>query len=48
LIYFSVDSSAIKDLWTEYLLHEDIIRFMTAKADSVLENLEFKPLAIQS
>ncbi|NGX63605.1 MAG: 30S ribosomal protein S6 [Candidatus Anoxychlamydiales bacterium] len=48
LIYFSIDSAAVKDLWAEYLLHEDIIRFMTAKADSVLESLEFKSLAIQS
>ncbi|NGX33716.1 MAG: 30S ribosomal protein S6 [Candidatus Anoxychlamydiales bacterium] len=47
LIYFSIDTSAIKELWNEYLLHEDIIRFMTAKADKVLETLEFEPLAIQ-
>ncbi|NGX49703.1 MAG: 30S ribosomal protein S6 [Candidatus Anoxychlamydiales bacterium] len=47
LVYFSVVTSAIKELWDEYLLHEDIIRFMTAKADKVLESLEFEPLALQ-
>lgn len=48
LIYFSIDTSHMKELWDEYLLHEDIIRFMTTRADEVLETLEFKPLAIQS
>lgn len=47
LIYFSISTEAIKKLWDEYLLHEDIIRFMTAKADKVLETLEFEPLATQ-
>ncbi len=47
LIYFSIASSEIKKLWDEYLLHEDIIRFMTVKADEVLEKLEFKPLSMQ-
>lgn len=48
LIYFTIDSNEIKDLWADYLLHEDLIRFMTAKADTVLEELEFKSLATQA
>jgi len=46
LIYFTIETKHIKELWNEYLLHEDIIRFMTSKADKVLETLEFKPIAL--
>jgi len=48
LIYFSIASSNINALWQEYLLHEDLIRFMTARADSIMETLEFKPLLTQT
>lgn len=44
LVYFSVSPEAITELWKEYHLHEDMIRFMTLEADEVLETLEFKPL----
>ena len=44
LIYFSVLTSAIAELWKEYHLHEDLMRFIILKAETVLEELEFKPL----
>jgi len=47
LIYFNVAPSSISELWQEYQLNEDLIRYMTLRADEVLEKIEFKPLAEQ-
>jgi small subunit ribosomal protein S6 len=47
VIYFSVPTLAIAELWKEYHLHEDLIRFMTMKTEKVLETLEFQPLRTQ-
>ncbi len=44
LIYFDAPKAAILELWKEYHLHEDLIRFMTLKAENVKETLEFKQL----
>lgn len=44
LIYFSITPGAISELWREYHLHEDMIRFITVVANEVKETLEFKPL----
>lgn len=44
LVYFTAPTAAISELWKEYHLHEDLIRFITLKADEVMEKLEFKPL----
>ena len=44
LIYFTAPTRSITDLWKDYQLHEDLLRFMTMKADAVLESLEFKPI----
>lgn len=44
LIYFSIRPSAINELWREYHLNEDLIRFITLRTESVKEKLEFKPL----
>jgi small subunit ribosomal protein S6 len=44
LVYFSAPSQIMKDLWREYRLSEDLIRFMTLRAEEVLEKIEFKPL----
>lgn len=46
LIYFKAPSSLIKDLWKEYLLNEDLLRFMTLAATEVREDLEFKTLEV--
>lgn len=44
LLYFNVVPSLIAEMWKEYHLNEDLIRFVTMRADKVLEKLEFKPL----
>ncbi len=45
LIFFSSFSNKIKELWDEYQLNEDLIRFMTLKTEKVLEKLDFKSLS---
>lgn len=44
VIYFSMESSSMPEMWREYQLNEDLIRFMTLRADKVPESLEFKSL----
>lgn len=44
VMYFSVKPSFMSEMWQEYHLHEDLIRFMTLEADEVKETIEFKPL----
>lgn len=44
LFYFKAPKEAVAKLWQEYHLNEDLIRFMTMKAEVVLEKLEYKPL----
>lgn len=44
LIYFNVNPGAIAELWQEYHLNEDLIRFLTLRTDKVLEKVEFKSL----
>ncbi len=44
LIYFSVPTPSIKEMWREYHLNEDLIRFLTLRTDKVMETLEFKPI----
>lgn len=46
ILYFNVDTAAIGEMWKEYHLHEDLIRFVTLRADKVLEKIEFKPIEI--
>ncbi len=47
LFYFDVAPAAISEMWKEYKLNEDLIRFITLRTDTVRENLEFKPLVQQ-
>lgn len=44
LIYFNVNPSAISELWQEYHLHEDLIRFLTLRTEKVMDKIEFKSL----
>jgi small subunit ribosomal protein S6 len=44
IVYFDVVTPAIAELWAEYHLNEDLIRFVTLRADSVVEKIEFKTL----
>src|SRR6266436_5107661 len=42
LVYFEAPTAAISELWKDYPLHEDLIRFMTLRTEKVLETVEFK------
>lgn len=44
LLYFNVPPSAVTELWQEYHLNEDLIRFITLRAEKVMEKVEFKIL----
>jgi len=44
LVYFTSATSKLAEVWKEYQLNEDLLRFMTVRADEVKENLEFKKL----
>jgi small subunit ribosomal protein S6 len=41
VIYFEIDTATIKELWKDYQLNEDLLRYMTMETEEVLENLEF-------
>lgn len=47
LLYFTAPTRSIIELWKEYHLHEDLLRFVTIKTDEVLESLEFNPIKVQ-
>lgn len=42
LLYFTAPTAAMADLWREYKLHEDLLRFITLQTNEVKEKLEFK------
>jgi small subunit ribosomal protein S6 len=44
LLYFSVPTKHLPDMWREYHLNEDLVRFMTLRTPVVPEKIEFKPL----
>lgn len=44
LLYFSVPTSVMTEMWKEYHLHEDLLRFMTIRTGKVPEKIEFKPI----
>ncbi|MDN3506893.1 MAG: 30S ribosomal protein S6 [Simkaniaceae bacterium] len=46
VIYFTAESASMPELWREYQLNEDMIRFMTLRAEEVPESIEFKELAL--
>lgn len=47
VVYFTAPSSAISELWQEYHLNEDLIRFITLRTDKVMDKIEFKTLVEQ-
>lgn len=47
IIYFNAPTTAIDELWHEYHLNEDLIRFMTLRTEEVMDRIEFKPLVEQ-
>ncbi len=48
VIYFEIDTTTVNELWKEYHLNEDLLRFMTLETKEVLENLEFATTANRS
>ena len=44
LLYFTAPASALADLWKNYHLNEDLLRFLMLKTDEVKEEIEFKVL----
>lgn len=44
LVYFNTHPEVIKELWAEYHISEDLVRYTTLRTDKVLEKLEFKPI----
>jgi len=44
VMYFNVDTQAVSELWQEYHLNEDLVRFITLTTDKVLDKIEFKAI----
>lgn len=44
VLYFTIKPSAVTDLWQEYHLNEDLVRFITFRTDNVVDEIKFKPL----
>lgn len=47
IVYFNLRTSGIAELWQEYHLNEDLIRFITLRTDKVMDKIEFKALEEQ-
>lgn len=47
LIYFDVLPNSVTELWQEYHLNEDLVRFITLRTDKVLDKIEFKVIEEQ-
>jgi small subunit ribosomal protein S6 len=47
IVYFNLRASGIAELWQEYHLNEDLIRFITLRTDKVMDKIEFKLLEEQ-
>lgn len=47
IVYFNLRTSGVSELWQEYHLNEDLIRFITLRADKVMDKIEFKSLEDQ-
>lgn len=48
ILYFDAPSQAIDEMWGEYHLSEDLVRFITLRAEKVMEKIEFQPLEEQN
>jgi len=44
IVYFKAPTSAISELWQDYHLNEDLVRFITLAVEKVMDKIEFKPL----
>ena len=45
LIYFDSPAPAIAEMWREYHLNEDLLRFMTLRTEEVMEEIQFKSIS---
>jgi small subunit ribosomal protein S6 len=44
ILYFSTLTKNLAEMWKEYHLNEDLIRYLTLRTPVVPEKIEFKPL----
>ena len=44
LLYFTATKGVLADLWRDYHLNEDLLRFLMIKTDEVKQELTFKQL----
>jgi small subunit ribosomal protein S6 len=44
VLYFKVKPAAISEMWHDYHLNEDLVRFITLTAEKVVDKIEFKSL----
>ena len=47
LMYFTVQPEVIEELWEQYRLNENLVRYLTIRTDKVLDELKFKQLVEQ-
>lgn len=47
LVYFRLPTDDVADLWQEYHLNENLLRFVTLRTDTVLDEIKFKQLPEQ-
>jgi small subunit ribosomal protein S6 len=47
LLFFTLPPESITELWEEYRRNEDLVRYLTTKAEKVLEEIKFKQLPEQ-
>ena len=47
IMYFNITTSEIAELWHDYKLNEDLVRFFSLGAKEAQEKIEFKSLAEQ-
>jgi len=48
VMYFNVTPAAITEMWDEYHLSEDLVRFVTLRTPEIVEKIEFKSLEEQN
>lgn len=44
IFYFSAPTASLQQLWRDYHLNEDLLRFITLRVEQVPEKIEFQPL----
>ncbi len=47
VLFFTSSTQVMTELWRDYHINEDLVRFMTITAEAVPEKIEFKPLTNQ-